>query len=109
MKQIFLAFLVSFNSVIGGFTMRKIGDVTGRYPSGSCDGTLRSSLSAIKQAHDQLHFLTGMCTTATVLASQIELCDVLLVEISGIRSSLAKDLNYTRGAPQPSRHAALNA
>jgi hypothetical protein len=89
--------------------MRKIGDVAGDYPSGPCDGTLRSSLSAIKQAHDQLHFLTGMCTTATVLASQIELCDVLLVEISGIRSSLAKELNYTRGTPQPSRHAAWNA
>jgi hypothetical protein len=89
--------------------MRKISDVTARYPSRPCNGTLRSSLSAIKQAHDQLHFLTGMCTTATVLASQIELCDVLLVEISGIRSSLAKDLNYTRGAPQPSGHAGLNA
>jgi len=37
----------------------------------------------------------------TLLASQIELCDVLLVEISGVRSSLCKDLNHTRGAPQP--------
>jgi hypothetical protein len=37
-----------------------------------------------------------------VLAWQIELCDVLLVEISGIRSSLAKDLNHSRAAPQPS-------
>jgi hypothetical protein len=63
----------------------------------------------IKQAHDQLHLLTGMRTTATVLASQIELCDVLLVEISGIHSSLAKELNYTRGAPKPSGHVGLNA
>jgi hypothetical protein len=84
--------------------MRKIGHV-----NGSCDYALRSSLSAIKQAHDQLRLLTGNCTTATVLASQIGLCDVLLVEISGIRSSLAEDLNSTRGAPQPSGHAGLNA
>jgi hypothetical protein len=84
--------------------MRKIG-----YVSGSNECALRSSLSAIKQAHDKLHLLTGMDTTATVLAWQIELCDVLLVEISGIRSSLAKDLNHTRGAPQPGGQIRLNA
>jgi hypothetical protein len=50
-----------------------------------------------------------MGTTATVLAWQIELCDVLLVEISGIRSSLAKDLNHTRGAAQPRGQVGLNA
>jgi hypothetical protein len=110
MKQyFFLLPSVVFNSVIGEVPMTKIRYVNGRPLCGSCDGALRSSLSAIKQAHDELHFLTGMCTTATVLASQIELCDVLLVEISGIRSSLAKDLNYSRGAPQPSGHAGLNA
>ena len=65
--------------------MRKISDV-----SDSCECALGSSLSAIKQAHDQLRLLTGTATTATVLARQIELCDVLLVEISGIRSSLSK-------------------
>jgi hypothetical protein len=85
--------------------MRKIGPLL----SGTCDCELRSSLTAIRQAHDQLHVLTGMCTTATVLASQIELCDVLLVEISGIRSSLAKDLNYSRGATQLGSRAGLNA
>jgi hypothetical protein len=89
--------------------MSKISHLNGHRVSGYCDCALRSSLTAIKQAHDQLHFLTGMCTTPTVLASQIELCDVLLVEISGIRSSLAKDLNDTRGAPQLSNHAGLNA
>lgn len=67
--------------------MRKIDDV-----SGFCDCALRNSLGAIKQAHKQLHLLTGMGTTVTVLASQIELCDVLLVEISSIRSTLTKDL-----------------
>jgi hypothetical protein len=40
-----------------------------------------------------------MRTSPTVLASQIELCDVLLVEISGIRSSLARDLKETRQPP----------
>jgi hypothetical protein len=84
--------------------MRKISDVSDPY-----ECALRSSLSAIKQAHDQLHLLTGMDTTATVLASQIELCDALLVEISGIRSSLAKVLNYNRGAPQAGGQIGLNA
>jgi hypothetical protein len=60
------------------------------------DCALRDSLSVIRQTHVQLHVLTGMTTTANILASQIELCDVLLVEISGIRNSLAKDLRQTR-------------
>jgi hypothetical protein len=84
--------------------MRKISDA-----SNSCECALRNSLSAIKQAHEQLHLLTGTGTTATALAWQIELCDVLLVEISGIRSSLAKDLNYTRGASRPGGQIGLNA
>jgi hypothetical protein len=50
-----------------------------------------------------------MDTKATVLASKIELCDVLLVEISGIRRSLAKDLNHARAAPQPGGQIGLNA
>jgi hypothetical protein len=74
--------------------MSKIGLV-----SGSFNGALWNSLSAIKQAHVQLHLLTGMRTSPTVLASQIELCEVLLDEISGIRSSLAKDLMQTRTSP----------
>jgi hypothetical protein len=73
--------------------------------NGHC--ALHDSLSAIKQAHVQLHSLTGLCTTPTVLASRIELCDLLLVEISGIRSSLAKDLKHTRGALQVG-HDGLN-
>jgi hypothetical protein len=66
---------------------------------GFSDGAVWHSLSAIRHAHIQLHLLTGMRTSPTVLASQIELCDVLLVEISGIRSSLAKDLKETRQPP----------
>ena len=84
--------------------MKKISDASSSY---AC--ALGGSLSAIKQAHDQLHLLTGMATTARVLAWQIELCDVLLIEISGIRSSLARDLNHTRGAPQPDGRIGLNA
>ena len=84
--------------------MKKTSDA-----SDSCECALRSSLDAIKQAHEQLHLLTGTGTTATVLAWQIGLCDVLLVEISGIRSSLAKDLDYTRGVPQPGGQIGLNA
>jgi hypothetical protein len=84
--------------------MTKIRDVSG---SDAC--ALGGSLSAIKQAHDQLHLLTGTATTATELAWQIELCDVLLIEISGIRSSLARDINHTRGAPQPDGRIGLNA
>jgi hypothetical protein len=84
--------------------MRKISDASGSY-----ECALRSSLSAIKQAHEQLRLLTGMGTTATVLAWQIELCDVLLVEISGISGSLAKDLNCARGAPRPCGRNRLNA
>jgi hypothetical protein len=62
----------------------------------SFDCALLDSLSVIRQTHVQLHVLTGMATTANVLASQIQLCDVLLVEISGIRNSLARDLRRTR-------------
>lgn len=43
--------------------------------------------------------LTDMTTTANVLTTRTELCDVLLGEISGIRSSLAKDLQRTREPP----------
>ncbi|WP_407180082.1 hypothetical protein [Bradyrhizobium sp. STM 3562] len=39
--------------------------------------------------------MTSVSTTATSLASQIALCDVLLIEISDIRSSLAKDIKHT--------------
>jgi hypothetical protein len=70
---------------------------------------LGNSLSAIKQAHNQLHSLTGKDTTAAALAWQIELCNVLLVEISGIRSSLVNDLNYSRGTPKPDGRLGLNA
>jgi hypothetical protein len=84
--------------------MRKTGHV-----NGFSDGAFCNSLSAIKQAHIRLHHLTGMRTSPSVLASQIELCDVLLLEISGIRSGLAKDLKRTRGPSRTSIHVGLNS
>ncbi|MCA1453716.1 hypothetical protein I6F35_10885 [Bradyrhizobium sp. BRP22] len=66
------------------------------YDSDDC--VLWDSLNAIKQAQIQLHLLNGEGANPTVIASRIQLCDVLLGEISGIRTSLAKHLEYTRGA-----------
>jgi hypothetical protein len=77
--------------------------------NGFSDGELWNSLSAIRQAHIRLHLLTGMRASPTVLASQIELYDVLLLEISGIRSSLAKDIRQTRGPPYVGGHIGLNS
>lgn len=66
--------------------------------SSSC--SVSDSLSIIRQAHVQLHTLTDVTTSANVVTTRIELCDVLLGEISGIRSSLAKDLRRTRKPPR---------
>jgi hypothetical protein len=66
----------------------------------SADCVLWDSLNAIKQAQVQLHLLNGEGANPTVIASRIQLCDVLLGEISGIRTSLAKHLEYTRVAVQ---------
>ncbi|WP_279667624.1 hypothetical protein [Bradyrhizobium sp. SSUT112] len=74
--------------------MTTISDST----SSSCP--VSDSLSIIRQAHVQLHALTDVTTTANVLTTRIELCDVLLGEISGIRGSLAKDLRRTRKPPR---------
>ena len=71
--------------------MTKISDLR---TSSSCP--VSASLSIIRQTQVQLHALTDMTTTTNVLTTRIELCDVLLSEISGIRSSLAKDLRRTR-------------
>jgi hypothetical protein len=71
-----------------GLKMRKTSDL-------SFDCAVRDSLSTIKQAHVRLHLLTGTCATAARLTSEIELYDLLLGEISGIHTSLAKDLKRT--------------
>jgi hypothetical protein len=74
--------------------MTKISDF--RAPS---DCSLTESLSVIKQTHVQLDVLTGTAISATVLASRIELCDTLLLAISGVRTSLAKDIQRARERP----------
>ena len=76
--------------------MQKIGDCS----NDAFDWSLRHSLSTIREAHVRLHLMTSLSATATLLASQIKLYDVLLLEISGIRSNLAHDLQHTRGAPE---------
>jgi hypothetical protein len=86
--------------------MRKIADPANK----RFDCAVRDSLSTIKETHVQLHLLIGTsATTATLLASQIELYDVLLDEISGIHTSLAKDLKHTRLTPQVSSRFSLHA
>ena len=85
--------------------MRKITDPSNK----RFDCIVRDSLSTIKEAHVQLHLLTGTSATAALLVSQIELCDVLLDEISGIHTSLARDLKHTRLMPQVSCRPSLNA
>jgi len=77
-----------------GASMIKISDL-----AASSECALRDSLSVIRQTHVRLHVPTDVTTTATVLASRIELCDALLLAISGIRSSLARDLQRTREPP----------
>jgi hypothetical protein len=66
----------------------------------SFDSSFNASFCTIREAHIRLRVLKGVSATATVLASQIELCDVLLAEISGIRSSLASDIRDARHGPQ---------
>jgi len=73
------------------------------------DCAIRKSLSTIKVAHVQLALLTGTSATEALLASQIELYDVLLDQISGIHSSLAGDLKYTRLTPYGSSPRGLNS
>jgi hypothetical protein len=60
------------------------------------NGILQDSLSAIKQAHRQLHVVTGAAaTTPAVLMSRIELYGTLLGEIADIRSNLVAYLEFT--------------
>ncbi len=85
--------------------MRKISDPSNK----RFDCAIRDSLSTIKEAHVQLHLLTGTSATAALLASQIELYDMLLDEISGIHTSLARDLKHTGLTAQASSRPSLHA
>lgn len=62
---------------------------------------LQDSLTIIRRVQGELNVLTSSSTTPTGLASRIELCEVLLREISGIRSSLAEHLKDAREAGRP--------
>jgi hypothetical protein len=75
--------------------MRETGDSS--HEPVNC--AVRDSLNTIKQVYAQLHLLTGTGATAAALASQIELFDVLLVEISGIQTRLARDIGDTGSIP----------
>ena len=85
--------------------MRKIADASNK----RFDCAVRNSLSTIRETHVRLDLLTDTSATAALLASQIELCDVLLDEISDIHTSLARDIKYTRLTPQVSSRPSLNA
>jgi hypothetical protein len=88
-----------------GWKMRKIADPSKR----RFDSAVRDSLSTIKEAQVQLHLLTCTSATTTLLASQIELYDMLLDEISGIQASFARDLKLTRLTLQVSSRHSLNS
>lgn len=62
----------------------------------SDDLTLQNSLSAIRKAQTKLDRLTSAPLTPTALESRIELCEILLSNISSIQSSLAADLHDAR-------------
>jgi len=84
--------------------MRKIADHSNK----SIDCTVRDSLSTIRATHVRLHRLNGTRATTDLLASKIDLYDVLLDEISGIHTSLARDLQHTLLTSQESGRTGLN-
>ncbi len=74
-----------------------------------CDAVVLDSLKTIEEAHVQLRLLAGTPATAALLASQIQLYDLVLDEISVISSGLARDLGRTGRKLQASGLPALNA
>jgi hypothetical protein len=57
------------------------------------DHALSNSLKTIRAAKSRYHFLTARSSTKAVLASQIELCEVLLEEIQSISSGFEKRMS----------------
>jgi hypothetical protein len=80
-----------------GLKMRRIDDI-----SKSLDCSVRNSLSTLRATHVRLNLLEGTCATAALLASKIKLYDVLLDELVGIHTDLAKDLEHGRKTPPAS-------
>lgn len=64
-----------------------------RYRAGLFNHALLRSLATIRAAKTQLHSLTSRSSTPAVLASQIDLCDVLLDEIRAIRCNFEKRMS----------------
>jgi hypothetical protein len=60
------------------------------YRGGLFDFGLSNSLKTIRAARSRFNLLTARCSTQAALASQIELCDILLEEIRSIGCSLEK-------------------
>jgi hypothetical protein len=60
------------------------------YRGGLFNYGLSNSLKKIRAAKSRFHLLTARNSTQAVLASQIELCDILLEEIRSISCSLEK-------------------
>ena len=71
--------------------MRKIDGT-----SKSFDCTVRDSLNTIRAAHVRLNLLGGTRATTALLTSKIELYDVLLDELSAIRTGFARYLEDAR-------------
>jgi len=63
------------------------------YRGGPLNDGLSNSLKAIRAAKSRFHLLTARSSTKAVLASQIELCDILLEEIRSISCSLEKRMS----------------
>lgn len=84
--------------------MRKGDDI-----SKSFNYTVRESLSTIRATHVRLNLLDGPLATEALLSSQIKLYDVLLDELSGIHTNLARHFEHTRKIPSAFRPVRLNA
>jgi hypothetical protein len=66
--------------------------------------SLWSSLQTIRQAQAQLCELDDAGATCAIISNRIQLCEVLLGEIYGIRASLARHMAHTRDeAPEDSQ------
>lgn len=76
--------------------MREIGHPSNELANCAVGG----SLNTARDAYAQLQLLTGGLSSPATLASQIELFDVLLVEISGIRSGFAMEIQHVRVTPR---------
>ena len=84
--------------------MRKIEDSSDPF-----EVTVRASLSTLTTTRIRLPLLEGTSSSATLIASQIELYDELLDELSEIHRNLANYLEHTRRRPLTSGRADLNA